>query len=185
MPPLQATTMPPKKATGTLKKQRMVAPKQKPPTMSDADWAKELARRAAVTADRQNRHIQCQADAELANAASFASYATIQGDSGGEGFFGDSVPAAAERSGTDGGRSCLPRLPPSRISLEFSESQQYPRTFDGGIFSPVTAARQDMVSTSISTYPTPRPHRQTCVVSQTCSSTTPPTPPAPYLTVCP
>jgi hypothetical protein len=52
--------MPPKKATGTLKKRRMVVPKQKPPTMSDADWAKELARRAVVTTDRQNRrHIQC------------------------------------------------------------------------------------------------------------------------------
>jgi hypothetical protein len=50
--------MPLKKATGMMKKPRMVAPKVKLSTMSDADWAKELARRAAVTADRdKQRHI--------------------------------------------------------------------------------------------------------------------------------
>jgi hypothetical protein len=47
--------MPPKKATGTMKKPRMVAPKVKLSTMSDTDWAKELARRAVVTADRNKR----------------------------------------------------------------------------------------------------------------------------------
>jgi hypothetical protein len=45
--------MPPKKATAGMKKLRVVAPKVKPVNMSDPDWAKELARRAVVTADWQ------------------------------------------------------------------------------------------------------------------------------------
>jgi hypothetical protein len=60
--------------------------------------------------------LQDLADAELAKAASFAGYAASQGDSGGEGFFGDSV--LAERSSS-------PRQQPSRMSLEFGESQPY------------------------------------------------------------
>jgi hypothetical protein len=47
--------------------------------------------------------IQHQQDAELAKAASFASYIASQADSGGEGFITESTPAAAT-SGTDGGR---------------------------------------------------------------------------------
>jgi hypothetical protein len=67
--------MPPKKATTTMKKPRMVVPKVKPPAMADEDWEKELARRAIVTADQNKRRaIQRQQDAELAKAASFASY---------------------------------------------------------------------------------------------------------------
>jgi hypothetical protein len=38
-----------------MKKPHMVAPKVKPPAMPDEDWAKELARRAVVTADRNKR----------------------------------------------------------------------------------------------------------------------------------
>jgi hypothetical protein len=77
--------MPPKEATTTMKKPRLVAPKVKPPTMYDADWAKELARRAIVTVDQnKHRHIQRQQDAELAKAASFASYSASQDDRGGE-----------------------------------------------------------------------------------------------------
>jgi hypothetical protein len=69
-------TMPLKKATTTMQKPRMVAPKVMPPTMSDADWAKELARRTVFTADRnKRRHIQGQQDTKLTNVASFASYA--------------------------------------------------------------------------------------------------------------
>jgi hypothetical protein len=68
-----------------MKKPRMVAPKQKPPTMPDADWAKELAWHAVVAVDRKKcRHIQRQDDVELAMATSFASYAASQGDSGDE-----------------------------------------------------------------------------------------------------
>jgi hypothetical protein len=47
--------MPPKKAAVGMKKPCAVAPKVKQANMSDADWAKELARRAVVTADRQLR----------------------------------------------------------------------------------------------------------------------------------
>jgi hypothetical protein len=62
--------MPPKKAAAVMKKPRMVAPKVKPPGMADEDWAKELAWRAVVTADRnKSRAIQRQQDAKLANAA--------------------------------------------------------------------------------------------------------------------
>jgi hypothetical protein len=65
----------------------MEAPKVKPPTMSDADCAKELAQRAVVTTDQnKGHHIQRQQDTELAKATSFVSYAASQGDSGGEGF---------------------------------------------------------------------------------------------------
>jgi hypothetical protein len=79
--------MSPKNATWTMKKPCMVAPKVKHPTMSDTDWAKELARCAVVTADRNQRdNIQRQVDSELPNATYFASYAASQGDSGGEGF---------------------------------------------------------------------------------------------------
>jgi hypothetical protein len=135
--------MPAKKAMGMMKKPCMVAPKVKPPTMSDADWARELARCAVVAADRNRRdHIQHQADAELTKSASFASYTASQGDSGGEGFFSDSAPAVA-RSGTNGGRIYSPRLTLSRMLPEFGESKTYPRTIDGGFFSLVTAARQD------------------------------------------
>jgi hypothetical protein len=67
--------MPPKKAAAGMKKPRAVAPKVKPPGMADEDWAKELARRAVVTADRQRCHaIQRQVDAEAAQSACFASY---------------------------------------------------------------------------------------------------------------
>jgi hypothetical protein len=48
--------MSPKKAAATMNKPRMVAPKVKPLAMSDADWAKELARRAVVTTDQNKRH---------------------------------------------------------------------------------------------------------------------------------
>jgi hypothetical protein len=85
--------------------------------MADQDWAKELARRTVITADR-NKHcaIQRQQDAELAKAASFASYAASQGESSGESSL------AAARSVTDGGILCSPRLPSSRMSPEFRES---------------------------------------------------------------
>jgi hypothetical protein len=77
--------MPPKKATAAIKNLRMVAPKVKHPAMADEDWAKELAWRAVITADQNKGHtIQRQQDAELAKAASFASYAASQGESGGE-----------------------------------------------------------------------------------------------------
>jgi hypothetical protein len=90
----------------------------KPQGMAEEDWAKELARRVVVTMDRDRRRaIQRQQDAEAAKVASFASYAASQGESG-----GDSSPAAA-RGGTDGGIVCSPRLPPSRMSPEFGESQ--------------------------------------------------------------
>jgi hypothetical protein len=48
--------MSPKKAAATMNKPRMVAPKVKPLAMSDADWVKELARRAVVTTDQNKRH---------------------------------------------------------------------------------------------------------------------------------
>jgi hypothetical protein len=48
-------TMPPKKTTATMKKPRMVAPKVKPLAMTDEDWAKKLAQRAVVIADRNKR----------------------------------------------------------------------------------------------------------------------------------
>jgi hypothetical protein len=64
--------------------------------MSDADWEKDLAQRAVVTADHNKRRtIQRQQDAKLTKAAFFASYAASQGDSGGEGFIAESAPAAA------------------------------------------------------------------------------------------
>jgi hypothetical protein len=108
-----------------MKKPRAVAPKVKPANMSDADWAKELARRAVVTADRQRRRaIQRQQDAE---AACFASYVANQGTS-----TGDSSPVAA-RSGTDGSMLFSPRLPLPRMSPEFGESQTYLCTVDGGV----------------------------------------------------
>jgi hypothetical protein len=55
-----------------------------------------------------------------------------------------------ERRGFIAGGGCmlfLPRLPPSRMSLEFGESQTYPCTGDGsvGVFLPVTAPRPDGV----------------------------------------
>jgi hypothetical protein len=49
--------MPPKKAVAGMKNPRLVAPKVKPPGMADEDWAKDLARRAVVTADRQRRRV--------------------------------------------------------------------------------------------------------------------------------
>jgi hypothetical protein len=59
------------------------------PTMSDADWAKELAQRAVVDVDRnKRRHIQRRQDTELANVASFVSYTASQGNSGSEAFIG-------------------------------------------------------------------------------------------------
>jgi hypothetical protein len=135
-------TMPPKKAAAAMKKARMVAPKVKSPSMADEDWAKELARRAIVTTDWNKRQaIQHQQNAEVAKAASFVSYAASQGESNIE-----SLPAAAQ-SGINGGILCSPRLPPSRMSPEFRERQTYPCTVHGGVgvFSPVTAPRQDEV----------------------------------------
>jgi hypothetical protein len=35
------------------------------------------------------------------------------------------------------------------VSPEFGEIQTYPRTFDGGVFSPVIAARQDGVQVDL------------------------------------
>jgi hypothetical protein len=53
--------MPPKKATATMKKPHIVAPKVNPLAMSDADWTKKLAWHAIVTADRnKRRNIQRQ-----------------------------------------------------------------------------------------------------------------------------
>jgi hypothetical protein len=78
--------MPPKKAASGMKMPCAVAPKVKPPGMADEDWAKELARRAIVTADQQrHRAIQRQANAEAAQAACSASYAASLGfiDGGG------------------------------------------------------------------------------------------------------
>jgi hypothetical protein len=49
--------MPPKKAAAGMKKPRAVAPKAKLANMSNADWAKELARHAVVTADRQRHRV--------------------------------------------------------------------------------------------------------------------------------
>jgi hypothetical protein len=54
-----------------------------------------------------------------------------------------------ETSGTDGGKSSSPRLPMSRMSSEFGESQTYPRTFDDDVFSLVIAAGQDGVHVDI------------------------------------
>jgi hypothetical protein len=134
--------MPPKKAATGMKKPRAMAPKVMPVNMSDADWAKELARRVVVTVDRQrHRAIQRQQDAEAAQAACFASYAVSQGTSA-----GDSSPVAA-RSGTNGSMLFSPRLPPSRMSPKFGESQTYPCTVDDGVgvFSQVTVPRPDRV----------------------------------------
>jgi hypothetical protein len=99
--------MPPKKAAAAaMKKPRMVVPKVKPPGMSDEYWAKELARRAIVIMDRNKRRaIQRQQDAEVAKAASFASYATSQGESNND------LSAVVAQSGTDSGILCSPRLP--------------------------------------------------------------------------
>jgi hypothetical protein len=107
--------MPPKKASPTMKKPHIVAPKKKPPNTSDMDWETELARCAIIIIDQQKRcKIQRQADVELAQGTSFAGYARSQGNSGGKGFLGsvgfldDSAPAA--RSGTDGDMSSSPTL---------------------------------------------------------------------------
>jgi hypothetical protein len=104
-------TMPPKKAAAAMKKPRMVVPMVKPPGMADEDWAKELARRAVDIVDwNKHRAIQRQQDAEVAKAASFASYAASQGESNND------SSAAVARSGTDSGILCSPRLPLSRMS---------------------------------------------------------------------
>jgi hypothetical protein len=108
--------------------------------MADEDWAKELAQ--LVTVDRQRRRaIQRQADAEAAQAACFTSYAASKGTSA-----WDSSPMTAHSS-TDDSMVFSPRLPPSRMSPEFGESQTYPCTDDGGVgvFSPVTSPRPDGV----------------------------------------
>jgi hypothetical protein len=142
----------------------MVAQKKKQEHMSNADWAAELTWRAVITADLQ-RHckILLETAVEEAKAASFAGFATNQGDSGGEGFFDKSTPAA--RSGTNNDKSDAPRLPPSRMSPKICESGSYPRTFNGGIFSPVTVA----------TRPQPVLCRVAgqCAGSQTCSPAPP------------
>jgi hypothetical protein len=99
-PPPQAKTMPLKKASPTMKKPHIVAPKKKPPKTFDTDQATELARCAIIIVDRQKQcKIQWQADVELAKGVSFAGYAGSQGNSGGKGFLGsvgfldDSAPA--------------------------------------------------------------------------------------------
>jgi hypothetical protein len=114
----------------------------------DEDWAKELARRAVVTADRIKRcAIQRLQDAELSKAVSFTSYTASQGESGGEGFIGDSSLAAAGHKRHRRSMMCSPRLPPSRMLPEFGENQAYPCTVKGdvGMFSPMTAPRHNGV----------------------------------------
>jgi hypothetical protein len=110
--------------------------------MAEEDWAKELARHIIVTVDRDRRRaIQRQQDVEAAKAASFASYAMSQGEIG-----GDSSPTAA-CGGTDGG----PWRHRRRHSV-FAKAAPIPhvpgiRGEPGGVgvFSPVTASRQDGV----------------------------------------
>jgi hypothetical protein len=55
------------------------------------------------------------------------------------------VSPAAATSSTDGGMMCSPRLPPTRMSPKFGESQTYLCIVDSGVgvFLPVTAPRQD------------------------------------------
>jgi hypothetical protein len=82
-----AHDQPSKKVSMTMKKLRMLAPKEKPANMSNEDCVAELTRCTVFTADRQRcTKIQWQAATEHAKAASFAGYAVSQGYSGDEGF---------------------------------------------------------------------------------------------------